>query len=377
MSIGSLLFYTISLNKTIRFTMYTTKQSNGFSILGKTAQASPQSNSSTPRAGATAWAEVLPIGAISLVDAAVEIKEDLSFEISPADASKLKREQKLALKRVLHEQDLASGVVAIRRNHPLIRSGSPSKAQASAGGGIAATTRNPRQASAFRPVTGETLRETVEKMRESQTQREQRHAEALADPRKKAARARNEYLASKSESAIKKALDEGADYIVNGITNPKVVSAMNFNLGWVKNGRVQDTTPHAFTAVHGCDPNLQFQGIPFHMMFEDSRLRLPLGAIVAHKWETLTADLNRKSIKPVRATVVFNESTGIVKLDMWALTYEEIAIREAESAAAEAARTAQAAQEAEAAQAAAEAEEAKREADAMANPWGAAAGGGH
>ena len=357
--------------------MYTTKQNqfNGFSILGKTAEASPQSNSSTPRAGATAWAKVLPIKAISLGQVAVEINDDLSFEISPADANKLRRDQK----RVLHEQDLASGVAAIRRNHPLIRSGSPSKAQASAGGGTAPTTAtNPRQASTFRPVAGgATLRGTVDKLRESETLKEQQRVAALADPMKQEARARNEFLASKSGSTIKKALDEGAKYILNGITNPKVVSAMNYNLGWVRNGRVQDTTPHAFTAVHDSDPDVEFEGIPLKMMFKDSRLRLPLGAIVAHDWETLTADLNRKSIKPVRATVVFNESKGIVKLDIWALTYDEIAIREAESAAAEAARTAQAAQEAEAAQAAAEADEAKREADAMANPWGAAAGGGH
>ena len=103
-----------------------TQQSYGFTVLGKTADASPKSNSCTPKVGATAWAEVLPIEAISLVDAAAEIKEDSSFEISPADALKLKREQKLALKRILHEQELASGVAAIRRNHPLIRSGSPS-----------------------------------------------------------------------------------------------------------------------------------------------------------------------------------------------------------------------------------------------------------
>ena len=376
-------------NKRIRNTNMNTQQSNGFTILGKTADASPQSNSSTPRADATAWAEVLPIEAISLDDAAAEIKEDLSFEISPADAVKLKREQKLALKRVLHEQDLASGVTAIRRNHPLIRSGSPSKAQASAGGGTA--TPNPRQALAatFRPVTGGAiLRATGDKLSASAKQRdlefarrqqekERRKAEKEADPKWQVAQARTQFLESKPWPTIVQGLDEAALYIADGITDPRVWKGCNFELSWVKNGVVRTDVPHAFTIVTGCNPDVEFQGIRLVYLFQDGRLRPLLGDAVAKVWATETARVNKKSIKPVRATVGFNELKGIVKLDLWALTHDEIAARKAESDVAEAARTAQAAQDAEAAQAAKEAEEARLEQKAQENPWGSAAGGGH
>jgi len=342
-----------------------------------TKQSTETGKTSKAAGGGTAWATTPHIEALSLGEAEREVAEDSSFQLSPADLAKMRRAEK--------QQNPATVATVAPPRLKLC-----SDDITSTGGTASTLLPNPRRAvAAFRPVTnGAVLRETADKMSESQKQRDEefkrkqeekalRKAAADADPIKQAARLRNAFIDAIPEATMKQAIEEGATYILDGIADTKVWKGCNYALRWWKNGELSTVTPHAFHIVQGCDPGATFEGgVPLQYMFADGRIRPRLGVEVGRQWAVQTANYDKKPLKPVHATVGFNEAKGIVKLDLTAYTDDELAALKAKTDAAEAACTVQAEQDAETARAEEAAEEARREQKAKENPWGAAAGGG-